>query len=285
MEQDGPTESGSSPKAAKGDESMWDDRRTFALVGAVAAVYVVASFLGRLAATSGMGLRIAPGVAVALGLLFGPVAAWGAAVGYVFADLLSGTLAAATVVGYAAQFALVVSASRLWGAFGFLSDADRPGVPTVRNIGEYTFVAVTAATFASAVTAWGLLLVGESTFPAALALTLPDAVVSALTVGPLVLYGAVTLAKYRGVNSFSMVRGGSISGLFVLSVVLAWCLGGYAVGVVFQTAQTETRHAIVNHAGRFVGPILEFAGPGGLYLQAVGGGASLVLCLWGLRRV
>lgn len=262
------------------------DRRTAATVGTVILGYVVVALLDQFLASIGSNLRLVPGVVIALGLLLGPVVAWGVAFGLVVTDIVTGALALDTVVGFLSMFAFVAVAVRLWGSFGVASTVESPGAVSVANAAEYGLVAVTTVIVVVAATAWGYLILGASPFPAAIASTLPSHLLSVLVVGPVVLYSissiidrrAFTLARFM-----SPARGRTDDrrwGVWLLVVGVGWCVSGYAIGTVFHAVDLEYPHILVNQLGRWVQPVIDLAGPGGIYVQVVVGIAFLGAGLW-----
>jgi len=266
------------------DDSFRADSRVLAVASAVAVAYIVGTLLSRQLALAGADLRLAPGVVMGAGLLLGPLAAWGAALGHLLTSVLSGTFTAGTTVGYAAQFVLVLSVYRLWGSFGFLSGGGQPGIPAVRNLIEYLAVATTAITFTTAVTVWLEVLLGEGTFAVGVLTALPPNLVSVLTVGALVLYGGVAVATRRGINLHRPAGRGGWGGFAVLAVSAGWTTAGFLAGGAFEAAEVKVTHQIVNRVGRFVLPVLDVAGPGSVNLQVGGGLAALLACAWVLWR-
>lgn len=267
------------------------DRRTTATVVAVVVVYAVVASFDRFLAVAGSDVPLVPGVVLALGLLLGPVAAWGVGVGYVLVEIVSGTLAVDTVVGFLSTLGLAVVAARLWGSFGLAATAESPGAVSASSGVEYALVAVTTATVVAAATALGSLVVGATTFQAAIAATLPSALRSVIVVGPVVLFLGYATVERRGyaVILFSGGVAGATDGRrlgwWLLAAGVGWCASGYAVGTVFDAADLEYPHILVNRLGRWVLPVLDLAGPGGIYLQVLVGIAFVGACLWGVERL
>lgn len=287
---DTPADTHSRPDSTPALLAVWGDRRSIALIGGVVVIYLVVGVLDALAASIGLFPGLTPGVVVALGLLLGPIAAWGVAIGHVLTDLASGGLAFDTVVGFLSQFALAAGAYRLWSSFGIVSRNEPAGSRTISNVVEYGFVALTATTFVVAASAWGYLLVGTSTFPAFVVDTLPRYLLSALIVGSISLYSASPLVDQYGIGyprSYEESVNGKLTpsgSWMVLIVSLGWCIAGFGVGTVFQAVELEHPHLLANRLGRWVLPVLDIAGPGGVYVQFVGGCIAIGAALWGLDR-
>ncbi|WP_251328899.1 hypothetical protein [Haloplanus pelagicus] len=256
-------------------------RRTIGVVVGTAVAYVVVAMLGHGAArASALAVPLTPGLVVALGLVLGPVVAWGAGAGYVAVDLLTGAFGPTTAVGYLGQFVLVVTAHRLWGAFGPLSSGTDPGVRTPRNALEYGLVVATTALITAAITGFGTAMLAESPFAATVGPRVRGTLLSTLVVGAPLLYALAPLADRvdRRVSRLT-VDGGTATawwnvptGWWVAAVGLAWCVAGYGISFVFRDVGLTSTHLLINRLGRGVLPILAVAGPDGRYLQLVVGG-------------
>jgi len=248
------------------------------LIVGVAAAYVVVTLLGQLGARAAiLSFPLGPGLIFALGLLLGPVVAWGGAAGYVVIELLMRTFGPTTAIGYLSPFVLVVTARRVWGAFGPLSDGSHPGVRTFRTGVECLLVAATTAVVLAASTSLGAVLLAESPFAAVVFDRFRESLLSMLIVGVPVLYAmapVVDSAGLRGESDRAGERRRTIpTGVQVAVVGALWCIGGYGVSLVFHDVGLMSQHLLVNQLGRAVLPVLAVAGPDGIYLQTVVGGS------------
>ena len=124
-------------------------------------------------------LRPAAVFPVVFSLLFGPAAAWGAAIGNTIGDLF-GTLGPGTLVGFAGNLLYGYIPHRIWKSWR--STPPCPGTP-----GEWaTFgLAAVAASAACALTVgWGVHLLGLYPFPLVSGLILANNILFSLVLGP-----------------------------------------------------------------------------------------------------
>jgi hypothetical protein len=248
--------------------------RTLRLIVVIAVVYVAVTVLGR-AGAAVLTFPLGPGLVVALGLVLGPVVAVGAATGYVAVDLLTGTFGPATAVGYVAQFVLVVTARRVWGAFGPLSTGHSPGDRTIRTLVEYVLVAVTTAVVAAATVSFGAVLLAETPFSAVVMSRLREYLLSTLLVGTPLLYVLSPVVDRTSVRRWTGGRAGRSAGdrwpvptgVLVAAIGIAWCVAGYGIAFVFHDIGVTSEHLLINRLGRGIVAVLTVAGPDGLYLQ------------------
>lgn len=261
----------------------------YRIVGVTAVVYVLAAFLGEgLLREVGVGIRLTPGLIFSFGLLFGPAAAWGGAIGHLSTELITGSFGPDTSIGYLVQFGLVVAGYRIWGRLGAASAGERPGRHTWRNLLEYGLVAVVAGLFVAALSGWGSLLLAESPFQAVVVRSFSDQVVSLFVVGTPILYALATWSG-TGPLRFSTVErigtGDTSSpigspGVLLLVITVSWCFLGFGAGLVFQMIEVESVSFLRNTIGREAVTFLQLTGPSGFYFQVILGGVHFFACVF-----
>lgn len=169
---------------------MWRDPRMVALTVVIAAVY-----MATLIPSSGLviipgftTIRLGTVLPVVFGLLYGPAAAWGAAIGNLASDVFGGTLTFGSVFGFVGNFLLGFVPYRLWGNLGFLSSDDEPDMRSLDQIPEFLAVALAASAATGAVIGWGTDMLGLLPFSVlATIVTVNDFLVAAV-LGPPILY-------------------------------------------------------------------------------------------------
>jgi energy-coupling factor transport system ATP-binding protein len=137
---------------------VWKDTRQLVLAAQIAAIYaaVLIPFKVGIPIIPGfVELRPANAIPVVASLLFGPAAAWGAAIGNLIGDLF-GTLGPGSLFGLLGNFLYGYVPYRLWGRLGPLSSGCPPEPRTPRQILEYALICILASLACAGTIGWGL---------------------------------------------------------------------------------------------------------------------------------
>ncbi len=130
--------------------TMWKSTRMVVLAAVTAALYVVILLPFKFATLFPGFTEIRPGAAIPVvcSLLFGPAAAWGAAVGNLVGDVLGGMLTPGSIGGFIGNFCYGWLPFLIWRAF--TRDEPRPTTPI--HLAIYLFAcAVSAAACAACI--------------------------------------------------------------------------------------------------------------------------------------
>ena len=171
---------------------MWRETRMIMLVAVVAASYaaLLILFAGFVIVPGITSIRPANAVPVVLGLVFGPAAAWGAAVGNLINDVFTGQLSPASAFGFVGNFFYGLLGYKLWGNLGPLSSGlepdfrERPG----RQLLEFAVVGLAAAAACAAIIGWGLEMLGLFPFSVLGTIVFLNGAIAILVLGPPLLY-------------------------------------------------------------------------------------------------
>lgn len=244
------------------------------VLGVVALSVVAFSVVpGRVVLVPGL-VSVAPaaGLVLPATILFGPVGAWGIALGYVLADGLAGALGALTVVGALGQLALGYVGADLWRRFG----STPAGVKGVRDAGAFGLAALVGAVAATAAVGWAGAALGRVPFLVA-ALSLPSLFLATLAVGLPVLVVATRVRGFLPDND-SLPRLDPLARPRVLvPVVLGWAVVATVVSVGFQVFATVPASGVRTYG---LGALLVFrnsslVGPNVATIQSVLGGLAI----------
>jgi len=141
---------------------VWRDTRLIVLVAQTAAVYaaILIPFKVGIPIIPGfVELRPANAVPIVASLLFGPVAAWGAAFGNVIGDCF-GTLGPGSLFGFLGNFCYGYVPHLLRGHLGVLSSERGPTPSSWRQIIEFMVICSVASMACALVIGWGVDLLG-----------------------------------------------------------------------------------------------------------------------------
>lgn len=169
---------------------MWRDARMIALTGVIVAVYMTAliPFKGFVIVPGFTEVRPANVLPVALALLFGPAAAWGAAFGNLLSDAFGGTLSAGSAFGFVGNFFGAYLAYKLWGNLPRLSSGEEPSMRSARGVLEFVVVSFVSAAGTAAIIAAGLDLLGLFPFSTFATIVAVNDFLAAAVIGPPLLY-------------------------------------------------------------------------------------------------
>jgi energy-coupling factor transporter ATP-binding protein EcfA2 len=188
---------------------VWHDTRLIVLVAQTAALYaaILIPFKMGIPLIPGYSeLRPANAIPLVASLLFGPVAAWGAAFGNLIGDCF-GTLGPGSVFGFIGNFCYGLVPYLLWGRLGPLSSGADPVPRSVAQIFELAVVGLAASLACAAAVAWGVDLLGLLPFRIlAPAIFLNNAVMGSLLAPPLLLFLHPRVKRW-GLRYQDIVRG------------------------------------------------------------------------------
>jgi energy-coupling factor transport system substrate-specific component len=176
--------------------------------------------------------RFAAGVPVAFSFLFGPAAAWGAAIGNLICDASTVGISTISLFGFVGNFFVAYIPYKLWSAL----TAEKADLRSVKKFSLFVGVAAVGCTLCGLIIAWGLLwLYGLPFSMDFFTIALTDLMWSVI-VGAVVLaasYGFVSRHKllYTDMLSLPMVqpswgKGRSLAlAAFAVSAVLCFFVG------------------------------------------------------------
>jgi energy-coupling factor transport system substrate-specific component len=215
---------------------MWKSPKMIAYVALTAVLYALLIFpflQFKIFGGHGDFGRIGIGIPVAFSFLFGPAAAWGAAIGNTIRDAATTGLDSVTVFAFIANFLLGYIPYKLWNAL----TAEKPDLRSLKKVGLFVAVSLVACAVCGIIIGWALYwLVPPVPFmPTSLLIALSDAV-WALVLGSVVLalgYGVVSRRRllYTDVleikeNKPAWTKGRTVAVLvFVACTVLCFAVG------------------------------------------------------------
>lgn len=225
---------------------MWRDGRMVALAAVIAAVYMTAliPFKGFVIVPGFTEVRPANVLPVTLGLLFGPAAAWGAAIGNLLSDAFGGTLTSGSVFGFLGNFFSAFVAYKLWGHLGPLSADEPPRMQSLAQLGEFVVIAFVSAAGTAAIIAWGLDLLGLFSFSVFAIIITVNNFLAAAIIGPPLLYLLYPRMEDAGLRYTDLLRENvlgepplrrrHVGAIGLATVAVVWLVGGILIGVVIQ---------------------------------------------------
>ncbi len=182
-------------------------------------------------------LRPANAVPVVCSMLFGPAAAWGAAIGNLIGDFFGG-IGPGDLFGFAGNFLYGFLPYRAWRA---LSDGD----PLPRTAGQwlaFTAVVAVSAGACALVVGWGLNLLGFVPFALLANVVFFNNFVMAMVLAPLLLRAVYPRVKAAGLRIDDLAppapRARAVRRLGLALVVLG-VVGGFIAGNAISTGQVE----------------------------------------------
>jgi len=140
--------------------------------------------------------RLGVGIPVAFSFLFGPAAAWGAAIGNIIRDIVTNNLDASSFFGFFGNFLLGYIPYKLWN----LITTEKPDLRSVKKVAIFVTVTVVACSVCGVLIASGLYWLGFTPF-------MPTAAIIALTNAIWgVLFGSIVLAlSYQYVRKHKLL--------------------------------------------------------------------------------
>ena len=180
--------------------TMWRNTRMIMLVAVVAAVYAAVLLPFKL-------FTIVPGITsvrpanvfpVIFSIMFGPAAAWGAAIGNLIGDVFGGTLGPGSIFGFLGNFFFGLVGYKLWGNLGPLSSGEEPDMRSGMQLVEYAAIAVASSAVCAAIIAWGVDLLGLVPFTILGPTIMLNNSLAAIVLGPPLLYLTYPRIKEMG---------------------------------------------------------------------------------------
>jgi energy-coupling factor transport system substrate-specific component len=104
--------------------------------------------------------RVGIGIPVAFSFLFGPAAAWGAALGNIFRDIITGGVDAASIPGFIGNFLIGYLPYKLWSKI----TTEKPDLRSLKKLGLFVGLAVLPCIFCGVIIGAGLDLLGLAPF-------------------------------------------------------------------------------------------------------------------------
>ncbi|MDH7500272.1 MAG: QueT transporter family protein [candidate division NC10 bacterium] len=137
--------------------TMWKYTKMVVLTALTAAVYaaILIPFKGFPIIPGFTEVRPATAIPVVFGLLFGPAAAWGSALGNLIGDFF-GTLTMGSIFGFFGNFFMAFVAYKIWGHMGPLSSKREPNIGSGRQLLEFLLTTLLASSSCALIIAWGL---------------------------------------------------------------------------------------------------------------------------------
>lgn len=182
-------------------------------------------------------LRPANAVPVVCSMLFGPAAAWGAAIGNLIGDFFGG-IGPGDLFGFAGNFLYGFLPYRAWRA---LSDGD-PLPRTAAQWLAFTAVVAVSAGACALVVGWGLNVLGFVPFALLANVVFFNNFVMAMVLAPLLLRAVYPRVKAAGLRIDDLVlpapRARGVRRLGLALVVLG-VVGGFIAGNAISTGQVE----------------------------------------------
>lgn len=228
--------------------TMWRDTRMITLVAVTAAVYAAALVPFKPLTIIPGATSVRPGnvFPVVFSLLFGPAAAWGAALGNLVGDVVAGTLGERSLFGVVGNFFFGLVGYKIWGNLGSLSSGVRPNFRT--DVGaqllEYIVVSAVAAAVSAAIIAWGLEVLGLFPFSVLGTILIINNLLPAVVLGPPLLFILYPRVEDLGLLYTDVMRQEDLSSVDhtrqeavaygLTAVSLMWIAAGIAISVGVQ---------------------------------------------------
>jgi energy-coupling factor transport system substrate-specific component len=223
--------------------TMWRNTRMIMLTAVVAALFaaVLIPFKALTIIPGITEIRPANVIPVVFGIMFGPAAAWGVAIGNLIGDIFGGTFGPGSAFGFAGNFFFAFISYKLWGNLGPLSSGEEPTMDSVRQVVELWVIALVGAAACAAIIAWGLELLGLFPFSVLGTVITINNFLAAAVLGPPLLYLTYPRVKEMGLlypdvmdrddlASASPSRA-TLAALGILVVSMAWLAVGIALSV------------------------------------------------------
>lgn len=225
--------------------TMWRDTRMVMLVAVVAAVYaaLLIPFNAIVIVPGFTSVRPANVLPVVFGIMFGPAAAWGSAIGNLISDVFSGQFGVGSIGGFAGNFMFGFLGYRLWGNLGALSSGSEPDFRenVGRQLAEYVVIAVTASAACAAVIAWWLDILGLFPFSVFATIVTINNTLAAAVLGPPLLYLVYPRLKKMGLLYPDVLRTddydsstghqSTLGAYGIVATSVLWVVVGVAIGV------------------------------------------------------
>jgi len=195
--------------------------------------YVLLSlFPGRFVLLSGLlSVDLAEGIPLAAALVFGPVGALGAMLGYVLSTGINGAISMVTVFDSLGHLLLGLAGYEVWKRFG----STPPTLSSVRDFGVFALSALVGVITATAVVGWGYAVSSEFSFFISSILELPGLLVATVGIGVPSLLVAPKLRESSVFGkTLTAADGKSMIPALLLVVFVGWYLTGTAMSIGYN---------------------------------------------------
>lgn len=168
--------------------TMWKYTKMVVLTSLTAAVYaaILIPLKGFPLIPGITEFRPANAIPIVFGLLFGPAAAWGTAIGNLIGDLF-GTLGIGSIPGFIGNFFYGLIGYKTLGHWGLSSDTE-PRLKSGRQFIEFALIVLLSSSVCAMIIAWGLELLGLLPFAVLGAIISINNSIVALVLGPFLLW-------------------------------------------------------------------------------------------------
>jgi energy-coupling factor transport system substrate-specific component len=166
--------------------TMWKNTRMIVLTALSAALYagLTIPFKAIPIIPGITELRLSAPIPIVLGILFGPAAAWGSAIGNLIGDFF-GTMGPGSIFGFIGMFLTPLISYKLWGAW-LVAGKRRPALfKTAMDVLYFELIAIVAGCVTGTTIAWGLELLHLMPFAALSTIISLNNILSTLVVGPI----------------------------------------------------------------------------------------------------
>lgn len=228
--------------------TMWRDTRMIMLVAVTAAVYaaLLIPFAGFVIIPGITSVRPGNVIPVIFGLMFGPAAAWGSAIGNLIGDVFGGTLGPGSLFGFVGNFFFGFISYKLWGALGPLSSGVEPDFRENAGgqVAEFVAVAIVASALCAAIIAWGLEVLGLFPFSVLGTIIALNNTIAVVVLGPPLLYLVYPRVKDMGLLYTDVMHEEDLPSVDLdrqrlvayglAGVSVAWLLVGIWYSLLFQ---------------------------------------------------
>lgn len=228
--------------------TMWRDTRMIMLVAVVAAVYaaLLIPFAGLVIVPGITNVRPGNVIPVVFGVMFGPAAAWGSAIGNLINDIFAGTFGPGSAFGFIGNFFFGLIGYKLWGNLGPLSSGVEPDfrerVP--RQVVEFVAIGIVASALCAAIIAWGLEVLGLFPFSVLGTVIFLNNTLAVVILGPPILYLVYPRIKEMGLLYPDILHADDMTqvspsrattaALGLLAVSIVWLALGIAISLGIQ---------------------------------------------------
>ena len=216
------------------------------LVAVTAAVYaaLLIPFAGLVIIPGITAVRPGNVIPVAFGIMFGPAAAWGSAVGNLINDIFGGTFGPGSFFGFIGNFFFGLVGYKLWGAMGVLSSDEEPTMRSGAQLLEFAAVAVVASALCASIIAWGLEVLGLFPFSVLGTIIFVNNTIAAVVLGPPILLLVYPRIKEMGLLYPDVMEPEDLpdvpaaqhrtAALGLVAVSIAWLVLGLAISLGLQ---------------------------------------------------
>lgn len=218
------------------------------LVAVVAAVYaaLLIPFAGLVIVPGITNVRPGNVIPVVFGVMFGPAAAWGSAIGNLINDIFAGTFGPGSAFGFIGNFFFGLIGYKLWGNLGPLSGGVEPNfrekVP--QQIAEFVAVAIVASALCASIIAWGLEVLGLFPFSVLGTVIFLNNTIAVVVLGPPILYLVYPRVKDMGLLYPDVLHADDLprvdhsravtAALGLAAVSVVWLVIGIAISLGIQ---------------------------------------------------